>query len=126
MNTISFPNMFNKNKHILSTNLSYNINSINESLKSLFMVSKGELLGDPSYGNNLKEMVFSLINQPNIILVKQAILSAIEKYEPRVNTNLNYIKIFASQDSNSFKITIYYKIVDSDEVYNVDIILTNN
>ena len=53
MNTISFPHMFNKNRYTLSTSLSYDYQSTNESLKSLLLTNPGELLGDPAYGCGL-------------------------------------------------------------------------
>lgn len=125
-NTLSFPNMFNKNKYMLNSSLSYNIKSINESLKSLFLTSKGELFGDPNYGTTIKEMIFSLKNSINILIIKQMILSTIEKYETRILTSLDNIKIYSNSNDEQYKIVITYKVKNTDKLNNVEIILENN
>ena len=60
MNTISFPKMFNKNNYSMYTSLSYDIESINESLKAIFSINKAELFGDPNYGSNISELLFNI------------------------------------------------------------------
>ena len=57
MNTISFPKMFDVNSNKLSTNLSYNYQSIHESLTSLMLTNPGELLGDPAYGCEIRQQL---------------------------------------------------------------------
>ena len=81
MNTISFPHMFNKNRYTLSTSLSYDYQSTNESLKSLLLTNPGELLGDPTYGCGLLNCLF-----------------------------VNVIKIYAIDNNNKYKITIKYTL----------------
>ena len=80
MSTISFPTMFNKNKYSLRIGLSYNIQSVNESLKSLLSTRTYELLGDPDYGCDIINQLFDLQGQPNIYELKQTDVKAINKY----------------------------------------------
>lgn len=106
MNTISFPNMFNKNRYTLSTALSYNYQSTNESLKSLLLTNPGELLGDPEYGCGLLNCLFDVKTTNNINELKSIIMRSIEKYIPEIN--VNEIRIYSSANDNKYKITINY------------------
>lgn len=108
MNTISFPHMFNKNRYTLSTSLSYNYQSINESLKSLLLTRPGELLGDPEYGCRMLINLFDIKSNGSIEDLKSNILLAINKYIPEIN--VNDIRIYESSNNNKYKITISYKL----------------
>lgn len=111
MNTISFPNMFNKNKNDVTTSLSYNYESINESIKSLLSTNHGELLGDPLYGCGLKQKLFDIKSNSNIAELKNIIQNDIQKYIPEIL--VNEIKIYGSENDNKYKITIDYKLKQS-------------
>lgn len=111
MNTISFPNMFNKNKNDVMTSLSYNCESINESIKSLLSTNPGELLGDPLYGCGLKQKLFDLKTNANISELKNIIQNDIQKYVPGIV--ISDIKIYSSENDNKYKITINYRLKQS-------------
>lgn len=111
MNTISFPKMFNKNNYSMCTSLSYDIESINESLKAIFSINKGELLGDPNYGSNISELLFNIKNLSNINELKTSIVDIINKFVPRIDTNINNITIYSNPNNNKYKITIKYKVI---------------
>ena len=106
MNTISFPHMFNKNKYTLTTSLSENYQSTNESIKSLLLCNPGELLGDPEYGCSLLNNLFDIKTNGNSDELKNVIIIAINKYIPEIN--VNKIKIYAYSNDNKYKINIYY------------------
>lgn len=123
MNTISFPNMFNIINNKLSTNLSYNIKSINESLKSLLLTSPGELLGDPAYGCRMKEKIFDIKSFNDIHEIKSLIIEAVNKYVPRIHLIHSNIIIFNNPNNNKYKISLRYTIKNTNEVGNLDIII---
>lgn len=108
MNTISFPNMFNKNRYTLSTSLSYDYQSTNESLKSLLLTNPGELLGDPSYGCELLNCLFDIKTNNNINELQAIINKAIEKYIPEII--VNNIRIYSNSNDNKYKISINYTL----------------
>ena len=124
MNTISFPNIFNKNDSSLSTTLSYDIESINESLNSLFYVNKGELLGDPDYGTELRARLFDLAHPSNIIEIKTEIANIINTKVTRIETNVSMIKIFTNGNNNKYRIVIGYVILNSNKIGTFDTIVT--
>lgn len=121
MNTISFPNMFNKNKNDVTTSLSYNYESINESIKSLLSTNPGELLGDPLYGCGLKQKLFDLKTNANISELKNIIQNDIQKYVPGIV--INDIKIYSSENDNKYKITINYRLKQSYDSKTFEIVL---
>lgn len=110
MNMISFPSMFNKNNKNTTTRLSYGYDSINESIRALFYVNKGELLGDPSYGTTLIEQIFELKTTTSINEIKQLIIQYINTYIPRIYITTDMIKIYANANDNKYKITIRYML----------------
>lgn len=123
MSTISFPNIFNKNDNRLSTTLSYAVESINESLNTIFYVNKGELLGDPAYGNSLKERLFDLANPMNIIELKSEIANIVNNSGLDIETNESLISIYTNGNNNKYRITIGYIISNSNEINMFDTII---
>ena len=124
MSTISFPIMFNKNKYNLRTSLSYNIQSVNESLKSLLSTRTYELLGDPDYGCDIINQLFDLQGQHNIYELKQTVANAINKYLPFIICSTEDIKIY-SDDKGHYAITVHYYLPDKTTQNTTTIILGN-
>lgn len=124
MNTISFPNIFNKNNLSSMTNISHGYESIHNSLSAIFNVNKGELLGDPSYGTKIREKLFDLNTPTNMGEIKQMIILYIERFIPQIYVNSSMIKIYTDGDSH-YKITIRYKIKNSGEQNDYEVILSN-
>lgn len=115
MNKISYPNIFNKNNQNLSTELSYSYEAINESLKSIFYVNQGELLGDPTYGSKIRMYLFELKTQTSISEIKEMIVSDISKYIPTIIVDTENIHIYTNPNNTQYKITIAYKINKNSE-----------
>ena len=124
MSTISFPTMFNKNKYSLRIGLSYNIQSVNESLKSLLSTRTYELLGDPDYGCDIINQLFDLQGQPNIYELKQTAVNAINKYLLFIICSTEDIKIY-SDDKGHYAITVHYYLPDRSTQDTATIILGN-
>lgn len=123
MNTISFPNMFNINSGIMSTNLSYNVKSIHESLTSLLMTNSGELLGDPAYGCGIRRELFNVKSDINLNELKNSIVYSINKYLPQLIVSTNDIKIYSDLNNNKYKIVIYYRLNSTPENQTFELIL---
>lgn len=123
MNTISFPTMFDVNNAKLSTNLSYNYQSIHESLTSLMLTSPGELLGDPVYGCGIKTKLFDIKSNMNINELKLLIVRAIERYLPQIKVSTSSVKIYNNINNNQYKIVIGYKLADSPQNGTFELVL---
>lgn len=122
--TFSFPQMFNKTTY--KTNLSENTKSINECLGILLRTRPGEMLGDPNYGCFLIERIFMYEGVIIESLIKEDIIDAVEKYEPRIN--MSYGDITVVQEPKTVHIYIQYEIKETGEIneYNLDITPDDN
>lgn len=122
--TFSFPQIIDRStrKTILSTSNK----SINECLGILLRTRPGELLGDPNYGCNLIERIFRYNGILVESLIKEDIINAVEKYEPRIYLSQNDIQIV--QDKDVVNVYLQYTIKDTGEIntYNVEIASDDN
>ena len=81
----------------------------------------GELLGDPEYGCNLIDRIFAYNGVIIDTLIKEDIIDAVSKYEPRVVITPE--DIYIVQEVQVVHIFIQYTIKDTGEInqYNLDI-----
>ena len=123
-NTFSFPQIINRSSHKIE--LSSNTKSINECLGILLRTRPGELLGDPEYGCNLIERIFMYNGVLIQKLIKEDIIEAVNKYEPRIFMNENDISIV--QNQTTVDIYIQYEILQTGEInqYNLEITPDDN
>ena len=122
--TFSFPQIINRVSGKIE--LSSNTQSINECLGILLRTTPGEMLGDPMWGCNLLNRIFQYQGVILAELIKEDIIDAINKYEPRINVTTNDIVI--EENINIVKIYIQYEIKETGEIntYNMDITPDDN
>ena len=122
--TFSFPYLFNRISK--KTNLSSDNKSINECLSVLLRTRPGELLGNPNYGCNLLNNLFKYNGVLIDNIIKEDIVNAIHKYEPRIDITYNDIEII-QEDSKVF-IFLTYLIKDTKEIneYNIQLTTSDN
>lgn len=122
--TFSFPQIINRSSHKIE--LSNDTKSINECLGILLRTRPGELLGDPEYGCNLIERIFMYNGVLIQKLIKEDIIEAVNKYEPRIFMNENDISIV--QNQTTVEIYIQYEILQTGEInqYNMEITADDN
>lgn len=122
--TFSFPQIINRVSGKIE--LSSNTQSINECLSILLRTTPGEMLGDPEWGCNLLNRIFQYQGVIIAELIKEDIIDAISKYEPRIIVTSNDIVI--EENINVVKIYIQYEIKDTGEIntYNMDITPDDN
>lgn len=122
--TFSFPQLINRTTRKIE--LSTNTKSINECLGILLRTRPGELLGDPDYGCYLIDRVFMYQGVVVDELIKEDILEAVQKYEPRITMTSNDITLVT--DNRVLKIYLQYEIKETGEVneYNMEITSDDN
>lgn len=122
--TFSFPQLINRTTRKIE--LSTNTKSINECLGILLRTRPGELLGDPDYGCYLIDRVFSYQGLVVDELIKEDILNAVQKYEPRVTMTTNDITLVT--ENRVLKIYLQYVIKETGEIngYNMEITSEDN
>lgn len=122
--TFSFPQIVNRTSQ--DVKFSENTQSINECLGLLLRTRPGELLGDPEYGCFLLDRIFrynGVIIEP---LLKEDIINAIDKYEPRINVKDEDITIvFQDQIVNIY---LMYEIKETGQInqFNLEITTEDN
>ena len=119
--TFSFPRMVDLRTRKITLSDTYK--SINECLGILLRTRKGELLGDPDYGCNLLERIFMYNGLIVEQLIREDILDAVSKYEPRINMTSNDIII--EQDVRTVRIYIQYEIKTSGEINEFNLEITD-
>lgn len=122
--TFAFPQMVARASG--KTTLSENTKSINECLGILLRTRPGELLGDPEYGCFLLDRIFrynGLVIEP---ILREDIVNAIEKYEPRINVSSDDITIVT--ENQEVQIYLTYEIKETGEIndYNLEISAEDN
>lgn len=106
MPNIRFPNIFDEGSGKVA--LSYDDELNRQSLKSVLLTNIGELMGDPSFGSNLKSCLFELQSDLFKTLLQDSISQAANKWVSGIS--INSIQIAVSEDtSENDKITIYYQ-----------------
>lgn len=122
--TFSFPQLVNRTTRKIE--LSKNTKSINECLGILLRTRPGELLGDPNYGCYLIDRVFRYNGVIIESLIKEDIMNAVQKYEPRIDMSTN--DIYLEQDGRILRIYIQYTIKETGEVnkYNMELTTDDN
>jgi len=90
--------------------------SINNSIDNILFTTKGEKVGSPEFGSNIKRLLFEPMDTITEHLLKSDIVDNISKYEPRIE--IGKVIITANPDSNYYTVTILYTIIRSPEAVN--------
>lgn len=112
MNTFTFNKMFNAQTG--KTMVATDEKSINDCLAMLISTCRGELLGDPNFGTDIKKYLMNYKGEPLFQLIREDIVRAIKSYEKRALVKETSIKLNQLKDQpNSIYITIRYKDLTS-------------
>ena len=95
--------------------------AIKESLKNIILMDKGEKLFQPSFGGNIRAMLFELNSPATIKLIQEQIKSTINNYEKRVQ--LISVEVYSLIDDNRIVIKIIYALRNREEPIQVEFIL---
>lgn len=95
--------------------------AIKESLKNIILMDKGEKLFQPSFGGNIRAMLFELNSPATIKLIQEQIKSTINNNEPRVQ--LIDVEVYSLIDDNKIAIKIIYALRNREEPVQVEFIL---
>ena len=120
--TFSFPQIINRISGKIE--LSSNTQSINECLGILLRTRPGEMLGDPDWGCYLIDRVFGYRGVVLAELIKEDILDAVQKYEPRIIMTTDDITIV--NNINNIEIYLQYTIKETGEINNYNMEITPN
>jgi len=80
-------------------------------LINFLLTNKGERYLNPTFGSNIRLMLFKNINQDNLDEIEDMISEDISNYFPKVNPTA--LKITSSPDTNTVRFYLKYKIIES-------------
>ena len=84
------------------------VDAIRGSFRNIFDWNPGERIINPTFGNPILEFIYEPINDNTASRIGNAINSAIERWEPRVEIISTIIN--PDEDANSYHIEIQYNI----------------
>ena len=86
----------------------FDIQAIKRSVKNIILTNKYERPFNPDFGCNLRGFLFENLTEPMIVIIKDRVAMAIEKYEPRVSVEDVIVK--NSSDPNNINIQVSFLI----------------
>lgn len=100
----------------------YNESAINQSLMTLFLTGKGERFFNPTYGTNIRNLLFEPFDTSTANQIATEIEDAVNFYEnSRIElTNVNIIVDF---DNSAYRVLVEYRIKSTTETGSLNLIV---
>ena len=99
---------FTKNPATKDVARLFDVQAIKRSVKNIILTNKYERPFDSDFGCNLRGFLFENITEPLLVVIKDRISMAIEKFEPRVSVEDVFVK--EEDGSNGISIMVSFKI----------------
>jgi len=85
--------------------------AIRNNLINYFLTNKGERYLNPSFGSDIRKLLFENINQDSLDDIKDLVAEDISNYFPRVSPVV--FELNATPDSNTVRFYMKYSILDT-------------
>jgi len=112
---------FTKNPATKDVAKVFDIQAIKRAVKNIILTNKYERPFNPDFGCNLRGFLFENITDPILVLMKDRISTAIEKYEPRVS--VEDIVINEDIENNGVNIMVSFLVTGAEEPVTVSTFL---
>ena len=99
----------------------YDENAIKQSIKNIILTKNFERPFHSEIGSPIRALLFEPATPMLSVVLKQAIIDAINNFEPRVNLIDVYTNV--DGDSNSVEVSIQFKIVNTERPITLDLTL---
>ena len=99
---------FTKNPATKDVARLFDVQAIKRSVKNIILTNKYERPFNSDFGCNLRGFLFENMTEPMMVLIKDRVAMAIEKYEPRVSVEDVIVK--NSSDPNGINIQVSFLI----------------
>ena len=109
-------NVFTKDAAVVK-----NENAIKQSIKNLVLTQKGEKLFQPELGSGVYELLFEPMDPFTADSIRDEIINTLGQYEPRIS--ILEVDVEPNEDTNTFDVTLEYRIVGQPIVETVNFIL---
>lgn len=101
--------------------LRYDENAIKTSLKNLILTSNFERPFHSEIGSPIKRLLFEPASPMLAVVMKRAIIDVVNNFEPRVE--LINVDVYVAEDSNAIRVTIEFRIVNTERPLSLDLVL---
>lgn len=110
-------------KHPLTNDIGVktDVAAINQSVKNIIFTSYYERPFQPTFGSNLRALLFEPADPITIANLRQVISSALANYEQRIN--VIEVNVRDDIDNNAYGVQIKYQILDLNEEADANIVL---
>ena len=99
---------FTKNPATKDVARLFDVQAIKRSVKNIILTNKYERPFDSDFGCNLRGFLFENITEPLLVIIKDRVAMAIEKYEPRVS--VEDVVVREDIDKNGLSIMVSFLI----------------
>ena len=99
---------FTKNPATKDVARLFDVQAIKRAVKNIILTNKYERPFNSDFGCNLRGFLFENITEPLLVVIKDRVSMAIEKYEPRVSVEDVFVK--EEDGSNGISIMVSFKI----------------
>ena len=102
--------------------LSYkNEDSVKRSIRNILLTDKGERFFNPTFGSDIRKMLFENFSPSTEQVVADLIKTAIGNHEPRAN--VIEVNVSGNPDQNSMYINIVFSVINKAEPVTLELIL---
>jgi len=101
-----------------------NIEAIKASINNILSTEIGTLPGNPAFGSNLHQFIFSLIGPLEKELIKEEVVERIEMWEDRIK--IIDIQVTDNPDYNQILINLIFEVEINGEKIQDDVLVTIN
>ena len=99
---------FTKNPATKDVARIFDVQAIKRAVKNIILTNKYERAFNSDFGCNLRGFLFENITEPLLVIIKDRVAMAIEKYEPRVT--VEDVVVRDDQDKNGLSIMVSFLI----------------
>ena len=99
---------FTKNPATKDVTRIFDVQAIKRAVKNIILTNKYERAFNSDFGCNLRGFLFENITEPLLVIIKDRVAMAIEKYEPRVT--VEDVVVRDDQDKNGLSIMVSFLI----------------
>lgn len=105
----------NFNYDLVKKDLLYleNEESIKNSIKNILLTDKGERFFNPTFGSDVKKMLFENFSSATEQIIRDLVKTCIKNFEPRAN--VIDVKVEEYLDQNSISLTILFSVINKTE-----------
>ena len=111
-NRVSYNNQLNKSGKIHDIQGLYDLQAIENSITNCFLTAPGQKILNPEFGIDLRQFLFSPIDDFQSIIIRELISRRLPEMEPRIA--LQHVRILASVDIQKYTIILEYDVQSLD------------